>query len=141
MMRVEDTFEVRRPPEAVFDYLTDPERLPEWQTSTVEVRREGSGPLEVGERFKEVHAAMGRKLESTVEVAESARPSAFALRILDGALPLDGRWTFEANGGGTRVHFVGEAQVSGVKKLARPLIARQFRGYHRLLRQRLDSSS
>ena len=139
MMRVEDTFVVRRPPEAVFDYLTDPVRLPEWQTSTVEVRRERSGPLEVGERFKEVHAAMGRKLESTVEVAERARPSAFALRILDGALPLDGRWTFEGNGEGTRVRFVGEAQVGGVKKLARPLIARQLRGYHRLLKQRLEA--
>jgi carbon monoxide dehydrogenase subunit G len=140
MMRIEDTFDVQSPPEAVFDYLTDPERLPEWQTSTVEVRRERSGPLEVGERFKEVHAAMGRKLESTVEVAESARPSAFALKILDGAMPLDGRWTFEPDGDRTRVRFVGEADVRGAKKLARPLIARQFRGYHRLLKQRLESS-
>jgi len=138
MMRIEDTFEVGRPPEAVFDYLTDPERLPEWQTSTVEVRRQRTGPLEVGERFSEVHAAMGRKLESTVEVAEHTPPSAFALKILDGALPLDGRWTFEPNGEGTRVHFVGEADVGGLKKLARPVIARQFRGYHQLLKRQLE---
>jgi len=140
MMRIEDTFEVGRPPEAVFDYLTDPERLPEWQTSTVEVRRQRTGPLEVGERFSEVHAAMGRKLESTVEVAEHTPPSAFALKILDGALPLDGRWTFEPNGEGTRVHFVGEADVRSLKKLARPVIARQFRGYHELLKKRVEGA-
>jgi carbon monoxide dehydrogenase subunit G len=138
MMRIEGTFEVERPPEAVFDFLTNPERLPEWQTSTVDVRRERSGPLEVGERFTEVHAAMGRKLESTVEVTERTPPSAFALKILDGAMPLDGRWTFESSGDGTRVHFVGEADVSGPKKLARPLIARQFRRYHQLLKRRLE---
>ena len=104
----------------------------------MEVRRDASGPLVVGERFREVHAAMGRKLESTVEVAESSAPNAFALRILDGPMPLDGRWTFEPAGEGTRVHFVGEANVGGAKRLARPLIARQFRGYHRLLKQRLE---
>ena len=141
MLRIEDTIDVQRPPEDVFAFLTDPERLPEWQTSTVEVRRERSGPLEVGERFKEVHAAMGRKLESTVEVAESSPPSAFALKILDGPMPLDGRWTFEPAGGGTRVHFVGEANASGPKKLARPLLARQFRGYHQLLKKRLEGAS
>ena len=138
MLRLEDTIDVQRPPEDVFAFLTDPERLPEWQTSTVEVRRERSGPLEVGERFKEVHAALGRRLESTVEVAESSPPSVFALKILDGAMPLDGRWTFEPAGEGTRLHFVGEADVRGAKKLARPLLARQFRGYHQLLKQRLE---
>jgi uncharacterized protein YndB with AHSA1/START domain len=140
-LRIEQSIEIARPPQAVFDFLTDPERLPEWQTSTVEVRRERSGPLEVGERFTEVHAAMGRRLESTVEVAESTPPSAFALKILDGAMPLDGRWTFEPTADGTRVHFVGEANVGGLKKLARPLIARQFRGYHELLKKRLEGAN
>jgi uncharacterized protein YndB with AHSA1/START domain len=141
MMRIEDSIEISRPPEPVFAYLTDPEHLPEWQTSTVEVHRDRNGPLEVGERFREVHAAMGKKLESTVEVAESSPPRAFALKILDGPMPLDGRWTFEPAGDGTRIHFVGEANVSGPKKLARPLLARQFRGYHQLLKKRLEGSS
>jgi carbon monoxide dehydrogenase subunit G len=137
-MRIEQTVEVQRPPEAVFAFVTDPERLPQWQTSTVEVRRTRSGPLDVGEQFKEVHSAMGRKLESTVEVAESSPPSVFALKILDGPMPLDGRWTFEPAGEGTRVHFVGEADVRGPLKLAKPLLARRFRGYHALLKERLE---
>jgi len=53
-VRIEDTIEIARPPEAVFAYLTDPEKLHEWQTSTVAVRREAGGPLAQGERFKEV---------------------------------------------------------------------------------------
>jgi hypothetical protein len=32
------------------------------------VRRQRQGPLTVGERFEEVHKALGRELSSTVEV-------------------------------------------------------------------------
>jgi carbon monoxide dehydrogenase subunit G len=140
-MRIEDEIEVARPPEAVFDFLTDPRRLPEWQKSTVEVRREGTGPLRIGERFTEVHRAMGRDVESVVEVAEIERPSVFALVIVEGAVPLDGRWTFAATATGTRVAFVGEGDVRGLMKLARPLMAGQFRRYHRRLKELLESGS
>jgi uncharacterized protein YndB with AHSA1/START domain len=138
-VRIEHTIEVDRPPDVVFAFVTDPQHLPEWQPSTVEVRRSRSGPLEVGERFQEVHAAMGKRLESTVEVAEISALSAFALKILDGPMPLDGRWTFEPAGDGTRVHFLGEANVRGPLRLAQPLLARRFRGYHDLLKRRLES--
>jgi carbon monoxide dehydrogenase subunit G len=134
-MRIEEEFEVEAPPEAVYDLVTDPERLPEWQPTTKAVRREREGPLQPGERFVEVHRAMGRDMESVVEAAELDRPRAFALHIVEGAVPLDGRWTFEATGAGTRVLFVGEGDIRGPMKLARPLLARQFRGYHRKLKE------
>ncbi len=33
MIEVEHTLEIDRPPEEVFEYLTDVSRLPEWQSS------------------------------------------------------------------------------------------------------------
>jgi uncharacterized protein YndB with AHSA1/START domain len=142
-MRIEQTIEIDRPPEEVFAYLTDPGKLSSWQQNTVEVLRDREGPLAEGERFREVHAALGRRLHSTVEVAEYDPPRAFALRILDGPLPLDGSWTLEPLPGATRLHFVGEGATRG---LLRPLdgllsrsVARQFGQHHNRLKAALEA--
>lgn len=136
--------EIARPLEDVFAYVTDPNRLPEWQKGTVQVLREdGSVPLREGERLHEVHRAMGRDMRSTVEVAEIDPGRAFALKIVEGPLPLDGRWTFEPVGSGTRVHFTGEGDLRGPMRLAAPLVrravARQFRGHHARLKRALET--
>jgi uncharacterized protein YndB with AHSA1/START domain len=141
-VRIEESVEIARPPEDVFAILTDPDRLAEWQTSTVEVRRERSDPLSAGERFQEVHKGAGRRLESTVEVAEFEPPRAFAIRIVDGPLPVDGRWTLEPAGAGTRLHFAGTGELRGPLRLLGPLVtgtvARQFRGHHRRLKRLVE---
>jgi uncharacterized protein YndB with AHSA1/START domain len=136
--------EIARPLEDVFAYVTDPNRLPEWQKGTVQVLREnGSVPLREGERLHEVHRAMGRDMRSTVEVAEIDPGRAFAVKIVEGPLPLDGRWTFEPVGSGTRVRFTGEGHLRGPMRLAAPLVrravARQFRGHHERLKRALES--
>ena len=130
-MRVHETFLVEKPAAEVFAVLTDPARLPEWQRNTVEVRRDREGPLVAGERFGEVHAAMGKRTESTVEVVACEAPRLLSLRIAEGPLPFDGSWRLEdAEGGGTRVAFEGELRAGGLKRLLRPLITRQFRTHH-----------
>jgi uncharacterized protein YndB with AHSA1/START domain len=143
-VRIEQVIDIARPVEDVFAYVTDPDRLPEWQKGTVQVHREdGSGPLRQGERLHEIHHAMGRNMRSTVEVAEIDPGRAFALKIVEGPLPLDGRWTFEPAGTGTQVRFTGEADLRGPMRLAAPLvqrvIARQFRGHHERLKRALES--
>lgn len=142
-VRIEQVIDIARPVEDVFAYVTDPDRLPEWQKGTVQVLREdGSVPLHVGERLHEVHRAMGRNMRSTVEVAELEPGRAFSLKMVEGPLPLDGRWTFEPLGAGTRVRFTGEGDLRGTMRLAAPLvrrvIARQFRGHHERLKRELE---
>jgi len=39
MLRVEQTVVVKHPPEVVFDYLTSPSKLTEWQTSKTAVEQ------------------------------------------------------------------------------------------------------
>jgi uncharacterized protein YndB with AHSA1/START domain len=141
-MQIEHTIEIGAPPERVFAVLSDPTKLPRWQTSTVEVRRDAEGPLRVGERFQEIHAAFGRHLESTVQVAECEPPTTLALHVVDGPLPLDGRWILEPREGGTRLHFRGEARLRGLRRAATPFVkralVRQFVHHHRHLRQILE---
>ena len=55
------------------------------------------------------------------------------------AFPSSGRWTFEPEGAGSRVHFEASFQVPGlVAPVAKPFIARTFRGYHANLRRHLE---
>src|SRR4029079_12667557 len=127
-MEFQYEIEIERNPAEVFDVLTDPEQLSSWQTTTVSVKRERQGPLVVGERFEEVHRAMGRETPSTVEVVGFEPGKLFALRIVSGPLPLDGRWELSPTPSGTRLSFTGHAKSPGLLRLARPMVARQFRG-------------
>jgi uncharacterized protein YndB with AHSA1/START domain len=140
-VRIEHEIHIKRQPVDVFNFLSDPEKLAAWQPTTVAVRRQRQGPLVVGERFDEVHKALGRELTSTVEVAACESPHLFALHIVSGALPLDGRWELEPSESGTRLRFLGEANVRGAMRLAKPMLARQFRGYHERLRARLEDGA
>lgn len=120
--------EIARAPEEVFAYVTDPAKLPTWQTNTVSITQEGDGPLGLGTRLREVHSAPGGKeLKSLVEVSEFDPPKVFALRMIEGPLPIDGRIVLEPAGDGTRITFAGSGQPKGLLRLASPLLGRTIR--------------
>ena len=64
----------------------------------------------------------GKQLASLVEVSEYEPDRVFALRMLEGALPIHARITFESTKLGTRVQVDAHGQPSGPMRLAQPLI-------------------
>ena len=94
-MRITHALEINRQPEDVFAYITDPQKLPTWQPTTVAVERERTGALVLGERFAEIHEALGRETRTTVDVVAYEEPRVFELHVVNGPLPLDGRWELE----------------------------------------------
>jgi uncharacterized protein YndB with AHSA1/START domain len=126
MARAEHTVVVERPPEEVFAFLTDLEKLPEWQSGAVEVRapREGVG---VGTTYVEVLKFLGKRMEATIEVTEFEPGRRFSLKTLSGPIPFAVRHTLEpANGGGaTRLRVELEGEPGGFFKLAEPLVMRK----------------
>lgn len=138
--------EIARPVEEVFAYVADPSKLATWQTNTVSVTQEGDGPLGLGTRLREIHRAPGgRELESLVEVSEFDPPRVFALRMIEGPLPIDGRIAFEPSGDGTLMSFHCSGRPSGLLRLASPLlkrtIKRQFVEHCVNLKRTLESRS
>ena len=116
-----------RSPTEVFDYITDPTRLPEWQTNTVSSVPEGDGPLGVGTRLREVHRAPGGKeLESVVEVVEYVPDRVFALEVKEGT-PIHAHITFDPADGGTRMRFRAHGKLNGPGRIIEPLVARMLR--------------
>jgi len=142
-MRIEETFHVAQPPELVFDYMTDPANLADWQTVKTKVEPLTEGPPRQGTRIRErTKPPVGREFDQIVEFTEFDRPRRFHTHIVEGPAPIDGTWTFAPDGTGTRVHFVAQGELPGPMRLLSPVaarvMARQFAGYHANLRRNLE---
>ena len=137
--------EIARPPTDVFAYVTDPATLATWQTNTISAVAEDDQPFGLGTRVREVHRAPGgKRFASLVEVSEYEPDRVFALRMLEGALPIHARITFEPTELGTRMRFDANGQPSGLIRLAQPVLRltlkRQFAGYCATLKQVLENA-
>jgi uncharacterized protein YndB with AHSA1/START domain len=144
-MRIAQTFSVDRPPETVFDYVTDPSKLADWQTSKTSVEQLTEGTPGLGTRFRErTKPPRGKELEQITEFAEFDRPRRLRVHVVDGPQPIDGTWVLEPDrDDGTRIHFVAEGELRGPLRILGPIvkmvIARQFAAYHRSLQRNLES--
>ena len=69
MVKVEISLHINRPVAEVFNYLNDPAKMPEWN-STMEEATPSESPLKVGTRIRTRIRMLGRKIEGTVEVVE-----------------------------------------------------------------------
>ena len=136
---------VEAPPETVFDYITDPGNLRDWQTSKTSVEQLTDGPPGLGTRVRErTKPPAVKEFEQVVEFTEFERPRRFHVHIVEGPQPIDGTWTLEPDGAGTKVVFVAAGELRGPARLIGALIqramAREFAGYHRNLRRNLGET-
>ena len=96
-MRLERDIVIGRPVGDVFSYVSEPANLPSWQPAVVEVRRPEGG-IDVGSRFGETRNFVGKRFQTTVEIVELERDKVFAIRVVDGPLPLTIRHRVRAGG-------------------------------------------
>ncbi len=107
------TYRVDAPPERVFEFGLNAERIPEWNTSFVEVK-DISGPLDrVGATYTATVRAAGRMLETRWEVVRFEKPFYFEQK---GTTP--GGWAktvtkLEPIGSGTEVFVELEYELPG----------------------------
>ena len=75
MAPIVDSVEIARRPEEVFAYVTDVDRLTEWQQSLVSARRETSEGFAVGSRVAMTRRVGSTERTMTMEVTEASPPS------------------------------------------------------------------
>ena len=137
-MRITETFTVACPPEDVFAYMVEPENLAKWQTTKTFVTPIGQGAPRLGYRVREGNRVGPRRWEQVVEFVEFEPGRAFGVRVVEGP-PSGGRWEFEPDGEGTRVRFAAEFEAPRLlAPVLEPVMRRQFRGYHRRLRDQVE---
>jgi uncharacterized protein YndB with AHSA1/START domain len=143
-VQLDFTTEIDRPVEAVFAYLSDPDRLHEWDARVVRVEQETDGPLGVGTRLRATRKVLGGQVEQLVEVTEYEPPHRFSLRIVSGPIPLDASNLLQRTEGHTKLRFHGEGEPRGFARAVGPLLRimleRQMRRHYARLRDNLESS-
>ncbi len=143
-MRVEESVEINRPPQEVFAYVADPGHLPEWLGIVQEVRKEGQGQLQEGNRFTTVAKFLGRRFETPMEVSSHQPPRRHSDRSTGGPFEQEYTYTFEETaGGGTRLTQVAEGEPGGFFRLVGPVLEmagrRQFRADLQTLKDLLEA--
>jgi len=92
-MRLIYGIDIDAAPEAVFDLVSDIERMPEWMDSLTESEYvSGSGPgRTVGTKFRQRASEMGRDIEYEGEISIYDRPARFAVTVVskDFSLEID----------------------------------------------------
>lgn len=140
-VRAEVTVEIARPPDEVFDFLTDVANLPRWQSGVHSAQIEGA--LGEGATIHESRHMLGREMHTSLAVEAFERPRVFALRALDSPVPFSVRHELVENGGGTRLTVTGEGEAGMLPGFAAGIMARraekQFRRDFERLKRLLES--
>jgi uncharacterized protein YndB with AHSA1/START domain len=125
MFRFEVSVDIARPLHEVWDYLTDPEHVPEWQSSAESSHQVSDGPMGVGTLLRDERRFMGRRATSEVEVSEYEPEHLFTLHGLSGPVRFTVRHRLsDLDGSGTRLAVEAEGDPGGLGRLMRPMIER-----------------
>jgi carbon monoxide dehydrogenase subunit G len=124
MVHFELSIEIDRPVHEVWEYLIEPENVPEWQSSAVSSHQVSEGPIGLGVRLRDERRFMGRRATSDVEVSEFEPESLFTLHGLSGPVRFTVRHRLSENGAGTKLDVEAEADPGGIGRLMRPVIER-----------------
>jgi carbon monoxide dehydrogenase subunit G len=124
MIRFELSVDIDRPVHEVWEVLTDPERVPEWQSSAASSHQVSEGPMQVGTRLRDERRFMGRRATSEVEVSAYEPEHLFTLHGLSGPVRFTVHHRLSDHDGGTRLDVVAEADPGGFGRLMRPMIER-----------------
>lgn len=125
MVKVETSVLVDQPIEKVFEYVTTPENDEHWEigvTSRDHTPGESAG---VGSTSQSEIRFLGVPITVTWEVIGYNPPNMIEVKSIEGPVEVTSEYTFEAVAEGqTKVTVRGEADVSGIFKVAEPLVER-----------------
>jgi len=144
---IDASTEIARTPQEVFDYVSDPTRLPDWQRSVDAAAAEPTAVRAVGMRGHEVRRIPGGSRTIRWEVTECDPGRHWGVRGVDGPVQAHVTVSFAptSGGAGTHVDYRIWFEGHGIGKLLR-LLAHQ--GARRevpsnlvLLKQRLEQAT
>ena len=125
MTPIVNSVEIARPPTEVFEYLTDPSHLPEWQESVVSVQ--GERPHTVGSTVIITRRVGSMERTMPSELMELTPPSSWAVRTPSGPIRGGVHGTVEPvnDGERSRVTIAVDLHGHGIGKILMPLIVRR----------------
>lgn len=122
MAKFEITVDINRPIEEVFAFISNPENLPRWRASALEIKRNSSEPLSVGSVVRGRFTFLGRPFDGDLEIIAHEPHAKYGTKMVGGPFPLEARYTLEPTANGTQLTMVVEGTPGGFFKLAEPLV-------------------
>ena len=107
---------IRRPVEAVFAFVADGEKGPQWRPGVVDIKRvSGDG---VGAKYTQgVKGPMGRRIAADYEITVYESNRRLDFQTITGPARPHGRFDFESSDGGTRLTFSLDVRLTGLRRL------------------------
>ncbi len=121
-MRIRKQIEVRPPPAEAFAYVAEFSKTPEWDPGIAEAKKLTEGPPSKGSEFEVVALFRGRRQRFHYVVTEFEQDRRVVLSG-DGekARSID-EITFEPSGAGTRITYVVDFHLKGIRRPFGPLL-------------------
>jgi carbon monoxide dehydrogenase subunit G len=116
MPHATNSITIHRPVEAVFDFVADGEKCPQWRPGVIDIRRvSGAG---VGTIYAQgAKGPLGRRIAADYEITVFEPNRSIEFRVIAGPARPHGRYDFEAVDGGTRLTFSLDATLTGLRNL------------------------
>ncbi len=116
--------DIESPVETVFEALTNFKRIPDWNSSVIEVKVANDAPLGVGSTVVYIGKFLGRTFESPAQVTEFVPSTKYSSTSVSGPFQLEVTYNLKATGTGTRITSDFRGESRGFFKLAEPVITR-----------------
>lgn len=128
MIRIESSIQISQPRDRVFDFLTDVDNLPKWQTGVIQSKRLTEGSVRAGFQFEETAKVGPWRLHTICTVTDIKAGERFAFQAKSsGPLDYEGSFDLQPVAGGTRLTLNGSARLKGLWRLLQPVLAGDLR--------------
>lgn len=116
MPQAKSTVTISRPIEAVFAFVADGEKCPQWRSGVLEIKKlYGDG---VGTKYAQsVAGPIGRRIAADYEITVYEPNRRLEFQTTAGPIRPHGRYDFDPADGGTRLTFSLDAEVTGLRRL------------------------
>ena len=117
-IRVKHGIHVGKPPADVFAFLSDPDKMPQWQSTNFEVKGKsnagGKGHLQHGTKVHDRRNVLGKQIDGEWEVVDLVQDKKLVLRVSQGPVPWEMTYTLEPLEGGTLLTAEGGGDIGNV---------------------------
>ena len=114
---------IMRPPREVAAYAANPDNAPHWYVNIKSVEWKTPKPVQVGSKVAFVAHFLGRRMGYTYEVVEFVPDERLVMRTGEGPFPMETRYTWVAEGGGTRMRLGNRGAPTGFSRWLAPLVS------------------
>ena len=129
-MRIEDEIEIACTPLDLWPWLVEPERIPLWMEGVVDQTPTSPAPVGVGSTYTTRIREGGKTVAYDVVITEYEAPERLSLRMTSAAHPgmaMQIEYRLVQLDEGTRLEYVGEAELRGLYRLMAPAYANAAR--------------